>query len=109
MGIPRFFKVPKHRQFNYQPVYYDEQKERLQERIQLIEQEYGIKDADNNMRTITKGSFSHYYSRKKKVQRYSTTRLIIIIIFLLFSDLCWDVMINESFSYIGGKSINDTP
>ena len=84
MGIPRFFKVQKHKQFNYQPIYYDEQKERLQERIKNIEQEYGIKNAEGNTRTMTKGAFSHYYDRKKKVQRYSTTRLILIIIFLLF-------------------------
>ncbi len=84
MGIPRFFRVPKHRQFNYQPIYYDEQKEQLEERIKNIEAEHGIKDEDGNTRTMTKGSFSHYYERKKKTTRYSNTRLIIIIIFLLF-------------------------
>jgi hypothetical protein len=84
MGIPRFFRIPKHKQFNYQPIYYDEQKERLQERINEIEQEFGIKKGEEQMRTMTRGSFSHYYNRKKKTQRYSTTRLILIIIFLLF-------------------------
>ena len=84
MGIPRFFKIPEHKHFNYQPIYYDEQKERLQERIKEIEQEYGIKNGEEHIRTMTKGSFSHYYDRKKKTQRYSTTRLILIIIFLLF-------------------------
>lgn len=84
MGIPRFFKIPQHRQFNYQPVYYDEQKEKLEERIKNIEQEYGIKHGDENIRSMTKGSFSHYYDRKRKTQRYSTTRLIIIIAFLAF-------------------------
>ena len=84
MGIPRFFKIPKHRQFNYQPIYYDEQKEQLEERIKNIEQEYGIKNGEEYTRLMTKGSFSNYYDRKRKVQRYSTTRLIIIILFLLF-------------------------
>ncbi len=28
-----FFKTPKHKVFNYQPLYYDERKERLQEQI----------------------------------------------------------------------------
>lgn len=84
MGIPRFFKIPKHRQFDYKPIYYDEQKEKLQERIRKIEQEYSINKGDEYQRQLTKGSFSHHYERKRKTQRYSTTRLIIIIIFLLF-------------------------
>ncbi len=84
MGIPRFFKIPQHKKFNYQPLYYDEQKEQLEERIRKIEQEYGIKNGEGNMRTMTKGSFSRYYSKRNKSQKYSTTRLILIIIFLLF-------------------------
>jgi hypothetical protein len=84
MGIPRFFKVPEHKRFHYEPIYYDERKERLEERIKQIEQEYGIDNGGERVRTIRKGSFSSYYGRKKKAQRYSTTRLIIIIIFLLF-------------------------
>ncbi|MFC2081048.1 hypothetical protein ACFLR8_02440 [Bacteroidota bacterium] len=84
MGIPRFFRIPAHKQFHYEPIYYDERKEKLEERIKLIEQEYGLNKGGEKSRTINKGSFSHYYSRKKKAQRYSTTRLILIIIFLLF-------------------------
>ncbi|MGE0092279.1 MAG: hypothetical protein AB7S40_06950 [Bacteroidales bacterium] len=34
MGLKlSFFKTPKHRVFNYQPLYYDERKEDLQERV----------------------------------------------------------------------------
>ncbi len=85
MGIPRFFKIPQHKQFHYEPIYYDERKERLEERIRQIEAEHGIKkEGEEPVRTLRKGSFSHYYERRRKVQRYSTTRLIIIIIFLLF-------------------------
>ena len=37
-----FFKTPKHRVFNYQPLYYDERKERLEERIaKAREEEHG--------------------------------------------------------------------
>ncbi len=84
MGIPSFFKTPRHKQFNYEPLYYDERKEKLQERIKQIEQEYGVKKGEEYVRSLTKGSFSHYYERKRKTQKYSTTRLIIIMIFLLF-------------------------
>ncbi len=91
MGIPRFFRIPQHRRFHYEPIYYDERKERLEERIKQIEQEYSITNGEDYVPTLRKGSFSdhrgsfsNYYGRKKKAQRYSTTRLIIIIIFLLF-------------------------
>jgi hypothetical protein len=83
MGIPRFFKLPQHKQFHYEPIYYDERKERLEERIRQIEAEYGIKSDDSPIRALKKGSFTHYYERKRRAQRYSTTRLIIIFIFLL--------------------------
>jgi hypothetical protein len=33
-----FFKTPKHRVFNYQPLYYDERKEELQERVARAEE-----------------------------------------------------------------------
>ena len=84
MGIPRFFKVAQHKQFHYEPIYYDERKERLEERIREIEAEYGIKSEDRPARTIRKGSFSSYYGKKKKAERYSTMRLVIIVIFLMF-------------------------
>jgi t-SNARE complex subunit (syntaxin) len=37
--ILRFFKLPKHRTFNYKPRYYDPIKDEVQERVKLIEQE----------------------------------------------------------------------
>ncbi len=84
MGLPRFFRIPQHKQFRYEPIYYDERKERLEERIKTIEEEYGIKQEEIQGRTIRKGSFSHNYQRRSKTQRYSNTRLIVIIAFLLF-------------------------
>lgn len=34
-----FFKTPKHRVFHYEPLYYDEQKEKMAERLSEIEKE----------------------------------------------------------------------
>ncbi len=84
MGIPRFFRTPEHRRYHYEPVFYDERKEKLEERIQMIEQEYGIKPEDQPARKLGRGSFSSHYRRNKKAQRYSNTRLIVIVGFLLF-------------------------
>lgn len=39
-----FFKTPKHRVFNYQPIFYDERKERMQERLEAIEKEKAEKE-----------------------------------------------------------------
>ena len=39
-----FFKTPKHRVFNYTPIYYDERKERMQERLDAIEKEKAEKE-----------------------------------------------------------------
>lgn len=37
--IIRFFKLPKHRTFNYKPRYYDPIKEEVEERKRIVEQE----------------------------------------------------------------------
>ena len=83
MGLPRFFKLAKPRQFHYEPLYYDERKEKLQERIKEIEQKMGVRLEGKYSRKLGKGSFSEHRLREKKTKRYSTTRLIIIFIFLL--------------------------
>ena len=45
MGIRlSFFKTPQHRVFNYTPIYYDERKERMQERLDAIEKEKAEKE-----------------------------------------------------------------
>lgn len=38
LGLPSMFKTPKHRSFDYKPVYYDAQKERKAELEQLAEE-----------------------------------------------------------------------
>jgi hypothetical protein len=84
MGLPRFFRLAKPRQFHYEPIYYDERKEKMQERIRRVEQKMGIKVDDGQLkRTIERGSISSRHLGRKKTSRQSTLRLIIIFIFLL--------------------------
>jgi len=87
MGIPRFFRVPQHKRFNYQPLYYDEEKEKREERIRAIEKEMGI-ERENDDKTyrpsIGRGSFNAMNTRRRKAQRSSNIRLIILILFLFF-------------------------
>ena len=85
MGLPRFFRIPQHKRFDYQPLYYDEAKEKREERIRSIEREMGVEHEDNGRKyspSISRGSFSSMYSRRKKVQRSSNIRLIILVLLL---------------------------
>ena len=83
MGLPSFFKINKPRRFNFYPRYYDERKEKLQERIKKAEEELGIKSETSNIRTLQKGAMRGYFPRTKRVRRTSNIRLIIIIVILL--------------------------
>ncbi len=85
MGIPRFFKIAKPRQFNYTPLYHDPDKEDLEDRIRAIKQEMGIEVSDiKRSTTIKRGSFRKYSKNaKRKANRESNLRLIMIVAVLL--------------------------
>jgi len=83
MALPSFFKINKHKEFNFIPRYYDQQKEKLEKRIKSIEQEMGAKEGEAYRPTIRKGQMSNYFNRKKgKAQKQSNIRLIIILLVL---------------------------
>ncbi|MBN1987907.1 MAG: hypothetical protein JW783_00735 [Bacteroidales bacterium] len=84
MGMIGFFKIPKPRQFNYKPVFYDADKEELKEREQVIKQELGLAD-ENDPRVSIRNRIRREYSRKRNVgtSRKSSLRLIIIIMILM--------------------------
>lgn len=86
MGIPRFFKLPNHKRFDYQPLYYDPVKEKREERNKTIASELGIKaEGETGYKPgITRGSMHAQRFRNKKVSRQSNFRLVLIIIFLFF-------------------------
>ena len=84
MGIPRFFRLPKHKQFNYKPLYYDPVKEAREERKKNIGRELGIIDGDKYSGRITRGSMRDYFKRETKARRQSNFRLVIIVMVLFF-------------------------
>ena len=85
MGIPRFFKLPGHKKFNYNPRYWDPDKEELEERIRQIKQEMGVEvPRDPNRSTIRRGSFRTASQKAKvKASRTSNIRLLVILAVLL--------------------------
>lgn len=57
-----FFRTPKHRVFNYQPLYYDERKEAMQERFErLHEQEQG-KERDYKPGKAIRARFKRHFT-----------------------------------------------
>ena len=84
MGIPRFFKLPTNKQFNYQPLYYDPKKEERDAREKRIASELGVEVEKGNKSRITKGSMREYFQREKKVRKQSNIRLILIAAILFF-------------------------
>jgi hypothetical protein len=83
MGLPRFFKLAKPRQFHYEPVFYDELNEKMQERIREAEKRLGVSPDGQFKRTLTRGSISSRHLGKTKTGKKSAIRLIIIFLFLL--------------------------
>ena len=87
MGIPRFFRIPSHRQFNFFPRYFDPDKEELEERIQEAKKKYGLEEKNEDEPYVPhiKGKMRSYFRQSKKSKKQSNIRLLIIIaaLFLL--------------------------
>ncbi len=85
MALPRMFKVPSHSKFDYQPLYYDEKKEKMKKRLEKYNTSVEDKGTDAEFNTDIKGKFrsnknlSSSYSSQKRI---SNIRLLIIIGFI---------------------------
>lgn len=73
----RLFKLPQHRRFNFPARYYDEDKERLENRIKELE-------SDSHHSNI-KNAFSKNHQHKSWNKNWNTIRLLIIFGILVFS------------------------
>lgn len=65
----RFSRLPRHRKFNYSPVFYDEPKEELQARVDDIKREMGELKQDSNS---VKDNIRRAYKAKQTDTRYGT-------------------------------------
>lgn len=86
MRIISIFKLPRHRQFDYQPLYYDPKREERERRNRYIKEELGIqnKEEDHYVPGIKRGSMRHYIKSQKRASRNSNIRLIVIMSILFF-------------------------
>jgi hypothetical protein len=81
--LPKFFRTYKHKVFHYIPIYYNQQKEELEERIKRIESDLKGEPSGDYKPSRIKGAFKNIRSERKRADRVSSVRLIIIIFILL--------------------------
>ncbi|GAB4455497.1 MAG: hypothetical protein Fur0028_10540 [Bacteroidales bacterium] len=74
----RFFKLPKAKQYGYKPVFYDPEKEELEQRSM---QDHTKTNNEYSYKEHIKGSFQKSKAKNKDV-RASNIRLIAIIVIL---------------------------
>jgi len=91
MALPSFFRTPEHRSFEFRPRYYDENKEKREERERNIKRDLGIDLDDHNYTPrLTRGSMRGYINKSRAAQKQSNLRLFVIagilvlIVYLLF-------------------------
>jgi hypothetical protein len=80
----RFFYLPRGKQFNYVPRYYDERKERLEQRKKAIDQELALERGEKPGKYVSniRGQMRGYIKKAKRQKRQSNIRLLIILLFL---------------------------
>jgi len=89
-SLPSFFQTRKPKGFFFIPRYYDPEKEALQQRIAMIQQELGLhkKEDGEHVRILRRGVMTSYFRKNlKKRERSSNLMLILILGGLLL--LAW--------------------
>lgn len=80
--MAKFFHLPKSKRFSYQPRYYDEMKERREEREERIKKEIELEKQGKASR-ITKEDMANYIKMTRRTQKKSNIRLFVILALLL--------------------------
>jgi len=85
MAIPRLFKSAEPKKFDYNPLYWNAEKEAREQRKRAMEQEMGIDTkSSRKSSTITRGAFRVSATKtRSKANRKSNGRVILIIFILL--------------------------
>ena len=85
-----FIKIPKHRKFNYDPIYYDPEKEEREARQRQIRQEMGMSVEEEKGRGYTerirggmRKRIKSHFDVSRTERKKSNLRLIIILMVLM--------------------------
>ena len=91
-GLPSMFKTPRHRSFDYKPVYYDEQKERKAELERLVEESQSGEISDDRRVERLRGKFSEKWaagSRSGQKPQGFSQKLRFVSILTVLAGLVW--------------------
>lgn len=109
-----FFKIPKHRVFNYKPVYYDAEKEELKERVRKIEDEinqqnsnseYVFKRENINFRKAVKADEERREVKLPNKRLFVYAAILLFIAAILFSVRNFTYLINPA-NYQNSKKVD---
>jgi hypothetical protein len=81
--IPQIVKLPKYKSFDYKPIYYDEAKEDLMNRVKKAS---GELTADEN---FERGMFKKQWTRGKSTQPNQASNIRLVVIIAILSILAW--------------------
>lgn len=90
-GLPSFFKTPRHRSFDYKPMYYDEQEERRKELDMLVEEQRSGVVSDERRLERLRGKMNSRWSgsRANRKQQTFNQKLRLIAILAVLVGLVW--------------------
>ncbi|MFT6210411.1 MAG: hypothetical protein ACJATE_001028 [Bacteroidia bacterium] len=91
-GLPSMFKTPRHRSFDYKPVYYDEQKERKAELNRLVEESQSGEVSDERRVERLRGKLSEKWSagsRSGQKPKGFSQSLRFVLILAALGGLVW--------------------
>lgn len=85
--LPSFFKQSKHKSFEYKPLYYNESKDEMKKRIELIKKELKSEKAQGeNEADPLRNKIRNRWSRKTygKSVRHSNIRILAVLFLIVF-------------------------
>jgi hypothetical protein len=90
-GLPSFFKTPRHRSFDYKPMYYDEQEECRKELEMLVEEQRSGVISDERRLERLRGKMNSRWSgsRANRKQQTFNQKLRLIAILAVLVGLVW--------------------
>lgn len=80
--LPSFFRFKKPNRFDYQPIYYDERKEKMEERYERISEELAIEKKEGRT-TITKVQLREEWGRVSRNGKQTNKMAFIIYIYII--------------------------
>lgn len=98
MKLPSFVRLPRHRQFNYEPKFYDPVQDELKERIKLIQSEMAIQnnEATQEDRAMYAARISEAFKTRTKYHsslpgntKVILLRIVIACLLIMFFSTYW--------------------